>query len=170
MRASERRSCYVTLPWQHRILKSCSQKFTDHFNAIWYQVQVTEATNRFTLQIVNSWLKSWPDLTTIPLSETCELGWAIFAFATLFSSWNMMHQPNHYRRGCRINTDRAIEGASFQRGPETGSPRKFFGFSFLKVPFPGFHSHSDRILARFQPWKYFYYQKYICYEKCDRFP
>ena len=30
----ERRSRYVTLPWQHRILKKCSQKFTDHFNAI----------------------------------------------------------------------------------------------------------------------------------------
>ena len=27
------------------ILKSCHQKFTDHLNAIWYPLQVTEATN-----------------------------------------------------------------------------------------------------------------------------
>ena len=29
----------------HRKLKSCSQKFTDHLNSIWYRLQVTEATN-----------------------------------------------------------------------------------------------------------------------------
>ena len=40
--------------------KNCSQKFTDHLNAIWYRLQVTEATNGFTFQIINSWMESWP--------------------------------------------------------------------------------------------------------------
>ena len=72
----------------HRILKSCSQKFTDHLNAVWYRLQVTAATNGFTFQIINSWLESWPGLTLIPPSETCESFWAIFAFTTLFIWWN----------------------------------------------------------------------------------
>ena len=58
------------------------------------------------------------------------------------------------RRGSRLNTyllnskrtqqvqaSREVKGACF--------PRKCFGFYFPKVPFPGFLSHSDRILARF---------------------
>ena len=32
----------------------------------------------------------------------------------------------------------SAKGASFQRGPKTGYPRNFFGFSFLKISFPGF--------------------------------
>ena len=31
--------------------KKLRQKFTDHLNAIWYRLQVTEATNGFTFQI-----------------------------------------------------------------------------------------------------------------------
>ena len=80
----------------HRKLKSCSQKFADHLNSIWYRLQVTEATNGFTFQIINSWMESWPGLTVIPPSETCELFWAIFAFTTLFSSWNMVLQPDFF--------------------------------------------------------------------------
>ena len=49
--------------------KNCSQKFTNHLNAIWYRLQVTEATNGFTFQIINSWMESWPGLTVIPPSE-----------------------------------------------------------------------------------------------------
>ena len=74
--------------------KNCSQKFTDHLNAIRYRLQVTEATNGFTFQ-------SWPGLTLIPVippSETCELFWVIFAFTTLFSSWNMVLQLNFFFR------------------------------------------------------------------------
>ena len=81
--------------------KNCSQKFTDHLNAIWYRLQVTEATNGFTFQIINSWMESWAGLTVIPFippSETCDLFWAIFAFTTLFSSWNMVLQPNFFFR------------------------------------------------------------------------
>ena len=37
--------------------KNCSQKFTDHLNEIWYRLQVTEATNGFTFQIINSWME-----------------------------------------------------------------------------------------------------------------
>ena len=70
----------------HRILKTSSQNFTDHLNTIWYRLQVTEATNGFTFQIINSWMESWPGLTVIPPSEICELFWAIFAFTTPFSS------------------------------------------------------------------------------------
>ena len=33
-----------------RYQKSCSQKFTDHLNAIWYRLQVTKATNGFTFK------------------------------------------------------------------------------------------------------------------------
>ena len=48
--------------------------YTDHLNAIWYPLQVTEATNGFTFLIMNSWMESWPGLTVIPPSvETCEL-------------------------------------------------------------------------------------------------
>ena len=73
----------------HRILKSSSPKFTDRLNVIWYRVQVTEATNGFTFKlIINSWMDSWPGLTVIPPSETCELFWAILTFTTLFSPWN----------------------------------------------------------------------------------
>ena len=39
-------------------LKSCSQKFTDHSNAIWYRVQFTESTNGFAFQIINSRMES----------------------------------------------------------------------------------------------------------------
>ena len=80
----------------HRILKSCSQKFTDHLNVIWHRVQVTEATNGFIFQMINSLngILTWFDC--IPPSQTCELFWAIFAFATLFSSWNKVHQPNYF--------------------------------------------------------------------------
>ena len=42
-------------------------------------------------------------------------------------------------------------------GYSAGSPRIFFLFLLLKVPFPGFPSHSDRILARFHLAKCFYY-------------
>ena len=59
-------------------------------------LQVTEATNRFTFQIIHSWMKSWPGLTVIPPSEICELFWAIFAFTTPFSSWNMVLQPKFF--------------------------------------------------------------------------
>ena len=41
------------------------------------------------------------------------------------------------------------------------SPRNLFGIFTLEVPFPGFPSHSDKILASFQLGKCFYYQKYI---------
>ena len=48
---------------------SCSQNFTDHLNAIWYRLQVTDATNGFSIQIINSWMETWPGLTVIPPSE-----------------------------------------------------------------------------------------------------
>ena len=41
-------------------------------------------------------MESWPGLTEIPSSETCELFWAIFAFTTLFSSWNIVLQRNFF--------------------------------------------------------------------------
>ena len=64
----------------------------------------------------------------------------------------------------------SAEGASFKGGVPS-------------VPFPGFLSHSDRILAssiflnetlpkpfsRFKHVKLFWSKKYICYEKLDRF-
>ena len=80
----------------NRFQKSCSQKFADHLTAIWYRLQVTKATNGFTFQITNSWLESWPGLTLIPPSETCKSFWAIFAFTTLFRSWNMVLQHNFF--------------------------------------------------------------------------
>ena len=64
--------------------KICSKKFTDHLNAIWYRLQVTEATNGFAFQISNSWMESWPGLTVIPPSETCELFWASLRFHNTF--------------------------------------------------------------------------------------
>ena len=80
----------------HRLLKIAVKNSP----IIWMQfdtwLQVTEATNRFTFQIINSLMESWPGLSVIPLSETCELVWAIFAFTTLFSLWNMMLQPNYF--------------------------------------------------------------------------
>ena len=42
-------------------------------------------------------MDSWPSLTVIPPSETWEWIWAIFAFTTLFSSWNMVLQPTAFR-------------------------------------------------------------------------
>ena len=74
--------------------KNCCQKFADHLNAIWYRLQVTEATNGFTFQIINSWMESRAGLTVVPPSETSEWVWAIFAFTALFNLWNMMLQPN----------------------------------------------------------------------------
>ena len=41
-------------------------------------------------------MDSWPSLTVIPPSETWEWIWAIFAFTTLFSSWNMVLQPTAF--------------------------------------------------------------------------
>ena len=78
--------------------KSCNQTFTDHLNAIWYRLQVTEATNGFSFQIINSWmeLESWPGLTVTPPSETWELFWAIFVFTTLFISLNMVLQRDFF--------------------------------------------------------------------------
>ena len=62
------------------------------------------------------------------------------------------------RRGSRINTDRfpkRAPKAQASRGVQGMFPLgKFFGFYFTKVSFPGFLSHSDRILARFQIGKF----------------
>ena len=76
--------------------KSCSQKFTDHLNVIWHRVKVTEATNGFIFQMINSLKGILTRFDCIPPSQTCELFWPIFAFATLFSSWNIVHQPNYF--------------------------------------------------------------------------
>ena len=62
----------------------------------------------------------------------------------------------HFRRGSRINTDRfpkrAPKAQYFRRvrGGGRGSPRKCFEIFTPEVPFPGFPSHLDRILAKFQ--------------------
>ena len=57
-----------------------------------------------------------------------------------------------YRRGLRINTDRfpkRAPKAQASRGVREQAPTgKKIGFLLLKVPFPGFPSHSDRMLAR----------------------
>ena len=62
------------------------------------------------------------------------------------------------RRGSRINTDRfpkRAPKAQASSGVQGMLPlRKFFRFYFTKVSFPGFLSHSDRILARFQIGKF----------------
>ena len=50
------------------------------------------------------------------------------------------------RRGSRINTDlfpKRAPKAQACSGVRGGSPKKCFGFLFLKVPFPGFPSHSS---------------------------
>ena len=53
----------------HRILKSCSQKFTIHLNAVLHWVQVTEGANGFTFQIINLWIRSgiltWFDCNSV---------------------------------------------------------------------------------------------------------
>ena len=51
---------YLNRNFIHWNIFNCSQKFTDHLNAIWYRLQVTEVTNGFTFQIINSWMESWP--------------------------------------------------------------------------------------------------------------
>ena len=51
-------------------------------------------------------------------------------------------------------------------GPEAGSPKSVLGFLTLSSLFPGFPSHSDGILARFQLGKCL---KYIYYEKSADF-
>ena len=65
------------------------------------------------------------------------------------------------RRGSRINTDRfpkrAPKAQDSRRVRGTGSPSKFFWIFTPEFPFPGFPSHSDRILARFQRRMCFYY-------------
>ena len=53
-------------------------------NAIWYRLKVTEATNGFTFQIINSWIESWLGSTVIPPSETGELFWASLRFHNTF--------------------------------------------------------------------------------------
>ena len=57
-----------------------------------------------------------------------------------------------YRRGLRINTDRfpkRAPKAQASRGVREQAPTgKKIGFLLLKVSFPGFPSHSDRMLAR----------------------
>ena len=75
-------SSYIEIFSISSFTKNCCQKFADHLNLIWYrlQLQVTEATNEFTFQIINSWMESRPGLTVAPPSETCELVWAIVAF------------------------------------------------------------------------------------------
>ena len=64
----------------------------------WAQVELTDAVQKrqtgslFKLSI-HEWNLDLPGLTVIPPSETWELFWAIFAFTTLFSSWNVVLQP-----------------------------------------------------------------------------
>ena len=58
----------------HRILKSCYQliiHWSFECNLKW--LQVTEVTNGFTFQIINSWMEFWPGLTVIPPSDTCTI-------------------------------------------------------------------------------------------------
>ena len=69
----------------HHILKSSRNKFTDHLNAIWYQVQVTEVTNRFTFQIINSQMESWPGLTYCNSSfRNLQIIWSDLCFCNTF--------------------------------------------------------------------------------------
>ena len=76
---------YSFLEFEECLNRNFIWKFTNHLNAIRYRLQVTEATNRLTFQIINSWMESWPGLTAILPSETCELFWAIFAFMSALS-------------------------------------------------------------------------------------
>ena len=77
-------------------------------------------TNRFTFQIINLWMEPWHGLTVIPPSETWELFWAIVAFTTLFSSWNMVHQPNLFFVHCfRHRTKVVTKTRNHLKPPET---------------------------------------------------
>ena len=69
----------------------------------------------------------------------------------------------HERTSCRPVRSVIILGKignyrlSYLQVKEHGSPKKLFGFLLVEVPFPGFPSHSDGILARFQLGKCFYF-------------
>ena len=80
----------------HRLLKIAVKNSP----IIWMQFdtgyKLQKRQTPLTFKIINSWMESWPGLTVIPPSETCELVWAIFAVTTLFSLWNMMLQPNFF--------------------------------------------------------------------------
>ena len=82
------------------------------------------------------------------------------------------------RRGSRIDTDRfpkqvpKVQASGGRGGGGAGacSPwGNFSDFQLPKVPFSAFLSHSDRILARFQLGKFYFYQNIFIYKKSDRF-
>ena len=62
------------------------------------------------------------------------------------------------KRGTRISTDRF---PNLQGDPRACTFEKFFGFYLPEVSFPGFLSHSDGILARFQLEKFFLFKVYL---------
>ena len=79
-----------------------------------------------------------------------------------FSSWTKNNKDTTQARIMNkywpISSKRALKAqASSAQGLGAGSPRNFFGFKLLKVPFHRFPSHSNRLLARFQLGKCFYY-------------
>ena len=59
------------------------------------------------MQWINSWMESSPGLTVIPPSETCELFCAIYAFATLSDSWNMVLQLKFFFTA--FSTERSLD-------------------------------------------------------------
>ena len=121
---------------------SCSENFTDHLNSIWYRLQVTEATNGFTFQIIHSWSWSCPGftggLTVIPPLETCELFWANLAFTTLFSSLNTVLQLKYklYQYDiCPLQkkTQQRINNRTFYKYKK--SERDFLIRAISKIPY-----------------------------------
>ena len=79
-----------------------------------------------------------------------------------FSSWTKNNKDTTQARIMNkywpISSKRALKAqASSAQGLGAGSPRNFLGFKLLKVPFHRFPSHSNRLLARFQLGKCFYY-------------
>ena len=79
-----------------------------------------------------------------------------------FSSWTKNNKDTTQARIMNkywpISSTRALKAqASSAQGLGAGSPRNFFGFKLLKVPFHRFPSHSNRLLARFLLGKCFYY-------------
>ena len=91
-----------------------------------------------------------------------------------FERWQLWHQiaplfmqnlSKTSRRGSRIHTDgfpKRAPKAQASRGIWGAcSPEKCFGFYLPKVPFLGFLSHSDRILARVKLGAFFSFKIYL---------
>ena len=93
----------------------------------------------------------WNDRQPVLLPRSGYFFW--FSEAVFLAAW-----PIRSKCGSRISTD---QFPSLQGDQRACTIRKCFGFKLPEVPFPGFLSHSERILARFQRGKYFLFEEYL---------